>query len=309
MTIRFAVLGCGPEGRAHAEMLAHRVAGSGVLVVFDPDPALAAALAADVGARVAPSAIDAVTAVGVDAIAICTGSGSPIEALAEAERAGRPAWCSLAGAAEAGDGAALSGRPFAVGLHRRFDAGHHSVHDAVRRGELGTVRTCRVVSRGVDPLVGSRSLTEVLTEDIDLARFVTGCDVVAVSAQRQAVDCIVVVLTHGNGIVTTIESTLTSPYGPDQRVEVLGDTGMAASENPPGIGGVVATAAGIMRPTLDGALRTRAAVAAQWAAFVASVETGTSDGPTGDDLRAARTIVVAAERAIAERRAIRINDM
>ena len=59
MTIRFAVLGCGRIGRMHAEMLERRVSGTAVSVVYDVIDAAAQVVAADVGARVAASLVDA----------------------------------------------------------------------------------------------------------------------------------------------------------------------------------------------------------------------------------------------------------
>ncbi len=101
----------------------------------------------------------------------------------------------------------------------------------------------------------------MMIHDFDMARFVTGSEVVEVFAcgavridpaleSADDVDTAVVTLVHENGCLTAIDNSRRAVYGFDQRVEVFGSAGMAASENPPAHTGVVVTAAGAGREPL-----------------------------------------------------------
>ena len=94
--------------------------------------------------------------------------------------------------------------------------------------------------------------------DFDMARFVTGSEVVEVFARGAVrvdpaigeagdVDTAVVMLEHENGCLTTIDNSRQAVYGYDQRVEVFGSAGMAASENPLAHSAIVRTADGHAR--------------------------------------------------------------
>ena len=56
------------------------------------------------------------------------------------------------------------------------------------------------------------------------------------------VDTAVILLEHENGCLTTIDNSRQAVYGYDQRVEVFGSAGMAASENPLAHSTIVRTA-------------------------------------------------------------------
>ena len=93
MTIRFAVLGCGRIGKMHAEILARRVAGSAVTVVFDVVADAADAVADQLGCDVAASLADAVSRDDVDAVAICTSTDTHVDAMVAAAAAGKAVFC------------------------------------------------------------------------------------------------------------------------------------------------------------------------------------------------------------------------
>jgi predicted dehydrogenase len=84
---------------------------------------------------------------------------------------------------------------------------------------------------------------DMTIHDFDMARFVTGSEVVEVFARGTVridpafdeagdVDTAVVMLEHENGCLTTIDNSRQAAYGYDQRVEVFGSLGVAASVNP-----------------------------------------------------------------------------
>ena len=84
---------------------------------------------------------------------------------------------------------------------------------------------------------------DMTIHDFDMARYVTGSEVVEVFARGAVrvdpafaeagdVDTALVTLVHENGCLTAIDNSRQAVYGYDQRVEVFGSRGMAASENP-----------------------------------------------------------------------------
>ena len=89
---------------------------------------------------------------------------------------------------------------------------------------------------------------DMTIHDFDMARYVTGSEVVEVYARGAVrvdpsfaeagdVDTAIVSLEHENGCLTTIDNSRQAVYGYDQRVEAFGSGGMAASENPLGTPG------------------------------------------------------------------------
>src|SRR5205807_1912526 len=128
---------------------------------------------------------------------------------------------------------------------------------------------------------------DMMIHDFDMARYVTASDVVEVFArgavrvdpafERAAdVDTALVTLVHEDGCLTAIDNSRRASYGYDQRVEVFGSGGMAASDNPLAHSGVVVTEKGIHRPALAHFFLERymPSYVREWEAFVAAVQAG-----------------------------------
>ena len=334
MTIRFAVLGCGRIGKMHAEMLARQVRGTAVSVVFDVVQASAEAVAADIGVRVAASLAGAVEAHDVDAVAICTSTDNHVEAMIAAAQAGKAIFCekpiSLS-IAEVDRGLAVvadAGVKLQIGFNRRYDPSHKAVADAVAHGAVGDVHLCNITSRDPGPppieyIAGSGGMFNDMTiHDFDMARYVTASEVIDVFAKGAVrvdpaigeagdIDTAVIVLTHENGAITTINNSRKATYGYDQRVEVFGSGGMAGSDNTHQFNAILANDGGYRRPPLENFFLERYARSYldQWAAFVDMVE---NDGPSpasGADGRAPLVIGTAARRSMQENRPVTIAEV
>jgi myo-inositol 2-dehydrogenase/D-chiro-inositol 1-dehydrogenase len=122
------------------------------------------------------------------------------------------------------------------------------------------------------------------------------------------VDTAVVVLEHENGCLTTIDNSRQAVYGYDQRVEVFGSAGMAASENPLAHTAVVRSAAGKRGATLPYFFLERyiPSYLREWEAFVEAVSTGVTPPVTGRDARAPLVIGLAAWKSLREGRPVRV---
>jgi myo-inositol 2-dehydrogenase / D-chiro-inositol 1-dehydrogenase len=159
---------------------------------------------------------------------------------------------------------------------------------------------------------------DMTVHDFDMARFVTGSEVEEVYARGavridQAIggeddfDTAVVTLRHASGALTVIDNSRQAVYGFDQRVEVLGSEGMAASENPLAHTGLVRTASGTHSEALPHFFLERyvPSYLAEWAAFERAVRAGDDSPVPGRDGRAALVAGLAARRSARERRPVR----
>ena len=331
--LRVGVIGVGRIGRLHAELLARRIPGAALGPVYDPLAAAAEGVGAVHGVPVAASAAEILDG-DVDAVAICSAADSHAELIIAAARAGKAIFCEKPVSLDLAelDGALATvletGVPFQIGFNRRFDPAHASVQAAVAAGTIGEPHLMRISSRDPAPppldyvRTSGGIFLDMTIHDFDMARFVTGSEVVEVYArgairiepsfaQAEDIDTAVVMLVHANGCLTTIDNSRRAAYGFDQRVEVFGSEGMAASENPPAHTGLVRTAEGTRRPPLPYFFLERylPSYENEWQAFVAAIRGGVSSGGALADARAPLVIGLAAWRSLREGRPVRTDEI
>jgi myo-inositol 2-dehydrogenase/D-chiro-inositol 1-dehydrogenase len=152
-----------------------------------------------------------------------------------------------------------------------------------------------------------------------MARFVAKSEVVEVFARGSVridpgfaeandVDTAVIVLEHENGCFTTIDNSRQAVYGYDQRVEVFGSKGMAASENPLANAAILRTAEGMRAATLPYFYLERyiPSYLREWEAFVGALVAGTPPVVGPRDARAPLVIGLAAWQSLREGRSCSI---
>jgi myo-inositol 2-dehydrogenase / D-chiro-inositol 1-dehydrogenase len=323
------VIGVGRIGRMHAELLAHQVAGASLAAIHDPAADVAASIGGELGVPVIADVDELLAAPGVDAVAICSSTDSHPGLIAAAARAGKAIFCEkplsldLAQLDRALAAVAEAAVPFQIGFNRRFDPAHQSVRDAVQSGAVGEPYLVRISSRdpappSLDYVKTSGGLfLDMMIHDFDMARYVTGSEVTEVYARgalRVApefaevgdVDTAMVTLVHESGCLTAIDNCRQAAYGFDQRVEVLGSRGVAASENPLAHTGLVRTADGTRRPALPHFFLERyiPSYIRAWDAFLAAVRAGEPVPGTSRDARAPLVIGLAASRSLREHRPV-----
>ncbi len=331
--LRIGVIGVGRIGRMHAELIAHQVPGAALSAVYDPYEPAAQFVAAALGVP-ATATVAEILASELDAVAICSSSDTHVDLLIAAAEAGKAVFCEkpvsldlaeVDRALAAIDAAAV---PFQIGFNRRFDPAHASVREAVASGAVGEPHLVRISSRDPEPppldyVKSSGGLfLDMMIHDFDMARFVTGSEVVEVFArgalriepsfaEADDIDTALVTLVHENGCLTAIDNSRRAAYGYDQRVEVLGSEGMAASLNPPAHTGTVITAAGERRPPNPHFFLERylPSYVLEWEAFVEAVNTGATPPVSGADARAPLVIGLAAGRSLREGRPVRVEEV
>ena len=314
----------------HARLLHQRAEGATVAAVYDIVPAATRAVSDRLGIPVAESPRAVFEDPSIDAVAICTSTDTHIDLLVEAARAGKAIFCEKPlslDLAEVDRGLAevdRTGVYLQVGFNRRFDPSHQAVRDAVASGEVGEVHLLRITSRDPEPppipyvRVSGGIFLDMTIHDFDMARFVTGSEVVEVYAKGDVLvdpeigaagdlDTAVIVLTHENRAVTTIDNSRRAVYGYDQRVEAFGSRGVALSDNPLVTTTVLRGAEGGRTPTLPYFFLDRyiPSYLAGWRAFVDAVREGRPSPVNGTDGRAPLVIGLAAWRSVREGRPVR----
>lgn len=227
----------------HANLLArHPLVTS--LVIFDPFPGRAAALAAELHADAVDS-VDVFQDRKLDAAVIATSTASHADLVENFCRAGVPNFCEKPVAMDVSrtlDVArvqAETGTLVHVGFQRRFDPGYAELRRRVIAGELGGIRRLHLVSADPAPPPANFISTsggifrDLLIHDFDLLRWVTGREVAqvwATGSNRGApyfaaagdVDEAVVVATMDDGTIASIHGSRYNGAGYDVRMEVAG---------------------------------------------------------------------------------------
>jgi myo-inositol 2-dehydrogenase/D-chiro-inositol 1-dehydrogenase len=332
--LRVGVIGVGRIGRMHAELLARRVPGAAVAAVYDAHEGSARDVADQLGVPAADSLDELLGADDVDAVAICSSTDTHADLLVAAAAAGKAVFCEkpvsldlaeVDRALAAVDAARI---PFQIGFNRRFDPAHQSVRDTVASGAIGAPHLVRISSRDPEPpplayvKVSGGLFLDMTIHDFDMARYVTGSEVVEVFARGALrvepsfaeagdVDTALITLVHEDGCLTAIDNSRRAVYGYDQRVEVFGAEGMAASENPLAHSGIVRTADGTRAAALPEFFLERyvPSYLREWDAFVGAVQRGDLPPVTTADARAPLVIGLAAWRSLREGRPVRVEEI
>jgi myo-inositol 2-dehydrogenase/D-chiro-inositol 1-dehydrogenase len=240
--MRVALIGAGRIGTLHARLLS-ATDGVGELTVADAMPDRAATVAAEVGAKAAPS-IDAALD-GAEAVVIAAATDAHAELIRASMRRGLPTFCEKPLALDLGDSIALcseierSGVPFQLGFQRRFDAAYREARRLVETGELGTLYIVRMAGHDPAPpheayIPASGGLfRDFSIHDFDVLRWLSGSEVdeiyadggvrgFEVFAKYGDVDTAVATFRLVNGAFAVLTVARHDPLGYDIRTELFG---------------------------------------------------------------------------------------
>ncbi|WP_173124846.1 Gfo/Idh/MocA family protein [Kibdelosporangium persicum] len=242
--MRIGVAGVGRIGTMHAGNLASLDAVDEV-VLFDPVPGRAAAVAAQTGAKAtAVDDLDALLQAG-DGVLIATPTPTHPETIRRALSAGKPALCEKPIASDYAEMSALvddieaSGVEVLVGFQRRFDPAVAELHRRIRADEVGKLYLVRSTGNDAEPpdfgyLPASGGIfRDLLIHDLDAVPWLVGEPVVEVYASGSVlvdqafadaddVDNAVVMLKFAGGAHAVLVGGRHDPLGYDHRIEVLG---------------------------------------------------------------------------------------
>ena len=316
MSVRVGVIGTGNIGTAHARNLTTRVAGSSVTAVYDADPARAAMVAHEVGARVSGSAVDLVNDPQVDAIVIASPDDMHAEQVSLGLAARKWVLCEKPLAPSAADcmavmdaEVALGTRLVQLGFMRRFDPGYVQLKNALSNGSVGEALLLHCIHRNAhSPYVQSShlALTNSLVHEMDTNRWLLNEEyshVQVIAGRASPVvnagvqDPMLVIMATASGVLIEIESFSNCQYGYDVRCEVVASMGTLEL----GDGSFITSAAAgrhgkavadIWLERFDEAYRL------QMQAWITSIESGTPTGASLWDGYAASSACAAAVESL-----------
>ena len=329
---KIAVLGTGRIGKMHAEIITQQIEGLDVATVYDVYGDAAQSVADSIGCARAES-VEEIMASDVDAVAICSSTDTHVDlvvAAAEANKAiflEKPVSLNLSEVDRAAAAIAESDVPIQIGFNRRFDPSHAAVQQAVASGEVGELHLVKITSRDPEPppidyvKVSGGMFNDMTIHDFDMARFVTGSDIVEVYAKGAVrvdpaigeagdIDTAMLILTHENGTLTYIDNSRQAVYGYDQRVEAFGSGGMVASENPRSHFTQLHSSDGTRLEPVPYFFieRYSESYVNEWKAFVAGLESGTMALGIADG-RAPLVAGLAAAKSHAEGRPVKTSEI
>lgn len=331
--IKLGLIGAGRIGRLHAENIVYRVHGAELISIADAllnEEMKKWAQTLGVS-KVSEKAEDIFTDPEVNAVLICSPSNTHEDYIMEAARNGKHIFC------EKPIGSDLTKIERAlrvvednkvklqVGFVRRFDHNHKKVHDTVKQGKIGEPWLVKITSRdpkppSVDYLRTSGGIFFDMTiHDFDMARYLSGSDVVEVSACGTVLinpvvaslndfDTAIVTLRFENGALGVIDNCRQAVYGYDQRTEVHGSRGCVWVENDRPNTSVVLTAQGTLgEPFLWFFVeRYKEAFIAEIEAFIDAIEKDVEPPVNGIDGFKAVLIARAADESAQKGRPIKV---
>jgi myo-inositol 2-dehydrogenase/D-chiro-inositol 1-dehydrogenase len=333
--LRIAVLGCGRIGRMHAANIAVHPRAQ-LAAVYDIDRQSAEVVATKHGVRAAETAAALFASTDVDAVLVATSTPTHADYIEKSVAAGKPVLCekpidlSLDRVNACAELVLSRGVPIQIGFNRRFDPGHRAAWRAASAGEIGELNQVVITSR--DPGMPPRSYYEVAgglfrdmtIHDFDLARFMLGeepNEVFAIGgrlidpslmATLNDYDSAMVIMRTKSGKQCHINNSRTATYGYDQRVELLGSSGMLISGNrkPHELRRFGASQSEAAGPYLDFFIeRYREAFEAEIDAFVHCIETGEAPEVGFEDGRRALILAEAAMKSAVEGRFVSVSEV
>ena len=333
--IRVGVIGAGRIGKIHAENLATRIPGVVVSAIADINQQAAQALAEKL--HVANAFSDyrkIIEDKDIDAVAVCSSTDTHADLIIAAANAGKHVFCekpvdhSLDRIDKAINAVSKAGVQCQIGFNRRFDPNFKKLHDLVQTGKIGDLHILRITSRDPAPppaeyvkLSGGMFL-DMTIHDFDMARFLSGSEVEEVYAIGEVrvdpaigaagdIDTAVITLKFANGAIGTIDNSRKAVYGYDQRAEVFGSGGMAATANNTPNSSVYSNADGVVseKPLYFFLERYMESFVAEMRDFINAIREGNTTPVNVFDGRKPVVIAMAATRSMVEHRPVKRSEI
>jgi myo-inositol 2-dehydrogenase/D-chiro-inositol 1-dehydrogenase len=253
--ITVGVIGAGRIGKIHSENLRYFIPGARLKTVADLYADKLKDWAAGLGVeKLAADPRAILDDPEIDAVLICSSTDTHADLVMAAAEKKKHVFCekpvdlSVEKVKRALAAVERAGVKMQVGFNRRFDHNFRRVRELVQSGALGAPHLIRITSRDPAPppaeyvKVSGGIFLDMTIHDFDMARYLSGSEVVEVYAQGAVlidpaigkagdVDTAAIMLTFANGAIGMIDNSRKAVYGYDQRVEVFGSKGSAAASN------------------------------------------------------------------------------
>jgi len=253
--IKLGVIGTGRIGKVHIATLVQRVPQASVIAVADVNIESASELAKRFGIpHCSTNYRDVIQNPEVEAVVICSPTGTHAQYIIEAAQAGKHIFCekpvdlSIEVIQKALDAVKKAGVKLMVGFNRRFDPNFQKIKQMVLDEKIGEPHILKITSRDPAPppakysAVSGGMFLDMTIHDFDMARYIVGSEVDEIYTKATVlvdpaigeagdVDTAVITLTFANGAVGVIDNSRKAVYGYDQRVEIFGSKGMVKADN------------------------------------------------------------------------------
>ncbi len=335
--IKIGIIGAGRIGKVHLQSITFHVKNACVKAVADPFMNQETEkFIRDLGVqKVCKDYKEILSDPEIDAVLVCSSTDTHASISIEAIEAGKHVFCekpvdhSLAKIQAVAD--ALAARPgckFQVGFNRRFDHNFAAVRKAYDDGKIGEAHILKITSRDPEPpnpayiKVSGGMFLDMTIHDFDMACFLTNSDVEEVYVQSAVlvdpaigeqgdVDTAIITMKMKNGALAVIDNSRRAAYGYDQRAELFGSKGMAATSNDTLSSVVISNSEGVTgeKPLFFFLERYMESFAEEMRQFVDACENGT-EVPVG--IHAGMQSVkigLAAKKSVEEHRPVRMSEM
>jgi myo-inositol 2-dehydrogenase/D-chiro-inositol 1-dehydrogenase len=267
----------------------------------------------------------------IDAVVICSSTDTHTRFIQEAAVQGKHIFCEkpigleLDSIAQALDTVQKAGVKLQVGFNRRFDPSFAKARALIASGKIGQPHMLRITSRDPEapPLEYIKTcggiFLDMTIHDFDMVRFLSGSEVEEIYAVGGAlvipeigrlgeVDTCLLSLRLKNGALATIDNSLQSVYGYDQRAEVFGSGGMVMVSNCTPENHVHFDSAGVhsAKPQYFFLERYQDSYLAEMQAFVEAIAENRSPLATGKDGLAAVLMGFAARKSLLEKKPVKV---
>jgi len=334
--VTVGVIGAGRIGKVHTESICNYVRNAKVKMVADPymnEETKQWLLGMGVGST-SKDYHDIINDPEIDAVLICSSTNTHSNISLEAIAAGKHVFCEkpidhdlekIKEVIKALEGSDIK---YQVGFNRRFDHNFAAVRKAVVDGKIGDTHIIKVTSRDPEPpsaeyaAVSGGMFLDMTIHDFDMVRFLAGCDAEEIYVQSAVlvdpaigeagdVDTAVITIKMENGAIAVIDNSRRAAYGYDQRAEVFGSKGMAATSNDTASSIVLSTEAGVTgeKPLYFFLERYMQSFATEVGCFIDAIENDT-ETPLGvvDGLKPV-LMGIAAKKSVEEHRPVKISEI
>lgn len=334
--VTVGMIGAGRIGKVHTESICNYVRNARIKTVADPymnDSTKKWLLSMGVGGT-ATDYHDILNDPEIDAVLICSSTNTHSSISLEAIAAGKHVFCEkpidhdLGKIKQVVQALKGSNIKYQVGFNRRYDHNFAAVKKAITDGAVGDVHIIKVTSRDPEPpsaeyaAVSGGMFLDMTIHDFDMVRFLAGCDAEEIYAQPAVlvdpaigeagdVDTAIITLKMANGALAVIDNSRRAAYGYDQRAEVFGSKGMAATANDTASSMVLSNADGVTgeKPLYFFLERYMQSFATEIKAFINAIENDT-DTPVGveDGLKPV-LMGLAAKKSAQEHRPVKLSEI
>lgn len=270
----------------------------------------------------------------ISVVLICSSTDTHADYIIKAAHAGKHIFCekpvdlTIAKVKAALAAVKEAGVRLQIGFNRRFDHNFAHIRELAKSGALGQVQLVKITSRDPAPpppayvKVSGGIFLDMTIHDFDMARFQAGSEVEEVFAAGAVlvdpeigkagdVDTAIITLKFANGALGVIDNSRKAVYGYDQRVEVFGSGGCAATENDTPSQVRLSDVNGVHgdKPLYFFLERYRDAFIAEMKAFFEAIKTGSETPVTGNDGLMNLAIGLAAKKSLAEHRPVKVSEV